>query len=208
MRRDEPIPPFATEDPVDGIDVSAYWFRYCIGEDTKPDEIVELRANGAFHTDSRIKAEITELPVPPDDIYVRAARIPGQGLAAYAISTWLQPAAVGVLGAMAYNKIQSLKHQYGRPVTRTQYNAAEFDADQIRAATPLAQQQLQTEARTFISGHFSVQGNLTVLGVDIQDLRSETAYSGPSSFAMTGDRASLSSSTAKSGTATAGGQRG
>jgi hypothetical protein len=177
MRRDE-VMPFTTDNPGDGMDVSALWVRYCIGDDDKPDEIVELRANGAFQTDSKIKAEITALPVPADDLYVRAARVPGMGFAAYVLSVWVQPAAQGVLGSMAYDKIQNLKHKYGRPVTRTDSNAAEFDADQIRRATPLAEQQLQNEAKTYIGGHFPVQGDLTVLGVDIQDLRSASAYSG------------------------------
>jgi hypothetical protein len=92
MRRDEPsFGPFSTEDPADGIDVSALHVRYCIGDDEKPDEIVELRANGAFLTDSKIKAEITELPVAANDIYVRAAHVPGQGVAAYVLAVWLVP---------------------------------------------------------------------------------------------------------------------
>ncbi|MDT7760759.1 MAG: hypothetical protein QOC63_179, partial [Mycobacterium sp.] len=159
MRRDEPsFGPFSTEDPADGIDVSALHVRYCIGDDEKPDEIVELRANGAFLTDSKIKAEITELPVAANDIYVRAAHVPGQGVAAYVLAVWLVPGTVGVLSTLAYNKIQALKHRYARPLSRTESNAAAFDADQVRHATPLAEQQLQDVAKTFISGTFPAQG--------------------------------------------------
>jgi hypothetical protein len=58
MRRDHPILPHWDVNPTYDFDAANLLLTYCIGDDTDPDEVIDIRARGDFRIDSALRDEI------------------------------------------------------------------------------------------------------------------------------------------------------
>jgi hypothetical protein len=184
MRRDEPSVPWPfgiPATPDQDRDASFLWVRYCIGDELDPDQVIEVKAPGPFRIDNSLRDEIQAvLPAAlhADDLRETQIRPMGVG-EPYLIDVWVTGILVGLATHAIWDQWKSLATKIGRPVSRTESNAGEFDADQLRKQTAMAEQQLLGNAKGLAMQHYpTLQGVLTPLSTTIKQLRSASSFSG------------------------------
>lgn len=181
MRQNEPIevdPGHVQIDPNYDVETPHLRVRYCIGDEDNPDEVLDLNAGGGFFLiDDTVRDEVRALSVDSADLHVREAHLQPFGVASYWIDVWLTGVGVSLVSDIAWAQLHRLKRRFG-PNSRTPFNAAEFDEIQARDHTQLAEQKTLAYARAKVAEHYTVNGTLTALGVEIKEMNSTSEFSG------------------------------
>jgi hypothetical protein len=142
--------------------------------------VIEFKARGPFHIDGTLRDAIRAVAPEAPDAGVRETQIRPMGVGEpYLIDVWVTGTAIGMASSAIYDQCKSFATKIGRPVSRTDSNAAQFDTDQLRKQTALAEQQLLANANALAKEHYpDLRERLTPLGTNIKQLRSATSFSG------------------------------
>jgi hypothetical protein len=152
--------------------------------------VIDLRTHGDFRIDSTLRDEIRAMPLDSaddlsaDDLDVQETRIQpmGPGLA-YVFEVWLQPPTLNVAGTLIGAGIlagcKRLKTRFSRLVSPT--------ASTNTYALP-PEKNLPSRAKFIIGQHYTVQGDLRTMNVEITDSPSLLEFSGTADFSEKGGR--------------------
>lgn len=150
--------------------------------------MIDLKGPGDFRIDSTLRDAIRAIPLDStddlstDDLEVQETRIPAQGPGVgYQIEVWLQTLppdiAKGLIIAPVVAGWKKLWRKYRKPPP-AQSNPPENAPEQPHTFTVPPQQQLVSYAKSVVAEHYTIEGDLTDLNVNLSESPSGLKFSG------------------------------